>query len=97
MAEFMLLMHALPDGATEGDWDLYLDRIGKSGHFRGGSVIGSGKCFAKSGPAPAVTAHINGFIRLEAATIDEAAMLLEGNPVYEGGGIVEIRELPKTG
>lgn len=97
MAEFILFMHALPSGIPESSWEPYLEKLGHSGYLRGGSVVGSGKCFVRSGPAPAITAHINGFIRIEAATIEAAAMLLEGNPVYEAGGIVEIRELPQTG
>ncbi len=97
MAEFMLLMHALPDGDSENAWETYLEKLGQSGHLRGGSVIGDGKCFVKNGIAPEVTAHINGFIRIDAASLEEAATLLEGNPVYEAGGTVEIRELPRTG
>ncbi len=97
MAEFIFLMHALPVGQSEGDWEPYLEKLGKSGHMRGGSVIGDGKCFAKNGLAPPVTAHINGFIRIDAASLDEAASLLEGNPVFEAGGTIEIRALPQTG
>jgi hypothetical protein len=96
MAEFIFLMHALPDGVSEGAWAPYLGKLGKSGHLRGGSVIGGGECFAKNGIAPPVTAHVDGFIRIGAASIEEAATLLEGNPVYESGGTVEIRELPQT-
>ena len=97
MAEFIVFMHALPDGVSEGDWEPYLERLGRSGHLRGGSIIASGKCFAKNGMAPPFTSHINGFIRIDAASFDEAAGLLSGNPVYEAGGTVELRELPQTG
>ncbi len=97
MAEFIFFMHALQDGKSEASWDTYLETLGKSGNLRGGSVIGDGKCFVKSGIAPEVTAHINGFIRIDAASLDEAALLLDGNPVYEAGGTVEIRALPQTG
>lgn len=97
MAEFIFFMHALPDDASESDWEPYLGRLGQSGHLRGGSVIGGGNCFTRNGIAPPVTTHINGFIRIEAASLEEAALLLSGNPVYEAGGTVEIRELPQTG
>jgi hypothetical protein len=60
---------------------------------RGTNSPGSGR---KSGTAPPVTAHIGGFIRIEADNLAEAEALLAGNPVYENGGTVALRELPKT-
>jgi hypothetical protein len=44
--------------------------------------------------APAITAPIGGFIRVEAESLADAEALLAGNPVFEDG-TVEIRELPK--
>jgi hypothetical protein len=35
-----------------------------------------------------------GYIRVRADNLDEAKSLLAGNPVFEAGGTVEIRELP---
>jgi hypothetical protein len=32
-----------------------------------------------------------------AADLDQAKALVAGNPVFEAGGTVEIRELPETG
>ena len=49
----------------------------------------------KSGDAPEPTAHISGYVRVTADSLAEARELLQGNPVYEAGGTVEIRELPK--
>jgi hypothetical protein len=46
-------------------------------------------------PAP-VTAHLAGFIRVNTGNLDQAKSLLIGNPVFEAGGTVEIRELPRT-
>jgi len=34
---------------------------------------------------------------VNAASLDQAKSLLIGNPVFEAGGTVEIRELPPTG
>jgi hypothetical protein len=45
-------------------------------------------------PAPE-SAHFTGFIRVKAATMEDAVKLLNGNPVYESGGTVEVRELPR--
>jgi hypothetical protein len=36
------------------------------------------------------------YIRIEAANLAEAEALLDGNPVYEAGGTVEIRRLPQS-
>jgi hypothetical protein len=67
----------------------------KSGTFRGGSAIGPGVCRRKSGTSPPVTAQIGGYIRLEAESLGEVEALLAGNPVFENGGTIELRELPK--
>lgn len=97
MADFLFLMHALPPGLeTAADWDAYIGRLSAAGVMRGGSVIGGGECFSKSGDAPAVTAHLSGYIRIETVDLAAAQGLLAGNPVYEAGGVVEIRELPKS-
>ncbi len=56
--------------------------------------MGGGLCVRKSGPAPAMTSHLSGFIRIRADSLDHARALLAGNPAYEQGGTVEIRELP---
>ena len=98
MTGFILLMHALPDGAqsAETDWGPYIARLQASGHLRGGSAIGNGACFNKDGLAHDITAHLTGFVRVEADSLEVAAALLPGNPVFEAGGTVEIRELPET-
>jgi hypothetical protein len=95
MADFILLMHTLPPPATEAPWDAYLQRLSDAGVLRGGSAIGSGACFCKSGDAPTITMHLNGYIRIEAENLEAARACLDGNPVYESGGTVEIRELPR--
>ncbi len=46
-------------------------------------------------PLP-MQARVGGFIRIEAGSLAEAEALPAGNPVYENGGTVEIRELPRT-
>jgi len=99
MPDYLLLMHAdVPPGNNErdDDWDAYISGLQASGHFQGGSAIGEGICARKSGAAPAVTAHLSGFIRISANSLNDARALLAGNPVFEAGGTVEIRELPRT-
>ena len=43
-----------------------------------------------------MTAHLTGYIRVRAESLDQAKSLLAGNPLFEAGGTVEIRELPRT-
>jgi hypothetical protein len=97
MPDYLLLMHNDPArAAPDSAWATYIERLASSGAFRGGSAIGGGLCKRKSGASPPVTEQIGGYIRLEAASLAEAETLIEGNPVYENGGTVELRELPKT-
>ena len=98
MADFIFLMHDTLNetpNKTAG-WPAYLDGLARGGHLRGGSAIGSGAAFRKDGAASSITAHLTGFIRVEAESLVTAQTLLAGNPVYEAGGTVEIRELPET-
>jgi hypothetical protein len=95
MADFIFLHHDDAPGDGGLDWDPYLTRLREAGVFQGGSAIGEGECVRKSGDAPEPTAHISGFIRVTAGSLAEARKLLPGNPVFEAGGTVEIRELPR--
>ena len=94
MADFIFLMHDDAPGGASHDWDAYLTRLRETEVFQGGSAIGLGCCERKSGQTPAPTLHITGFIRVAADDLAHARRLLAGNPVYEAGGTVEIRELP---
>ena len=101
MVDFIFLMHddENPDLGSEvssDDWGPYIGRLQASGNFQGGSAIGTGVCARKSGAVPAITGHLVGFIRVGADSLDHARTLLVGNPVFEAGGTVEIRELPRT-
>jgi hypothetical protein len=96
MPEYILLMHDDGDADAEEDWEPYLARLRARGCFEGGSAIGDGLCVRKSGPTPAVTGHLVGYIRLNASNLDEAKSLVAGNPHFDAGGTVEIRELPRT-
>lgn len=96
MADYILFMHddALSDDF--GDWDAYLQTLKQNGVFDGGSEISGGICVRKGAGTPGITAHLAGYIRVTAATIEEAKSLLAGNPHFEAGGTIEIRELPRT-
>jgi hypothetical protein len=96
MPDFLLLMHNDAPAERAEDWPAYLSTLESSGHLRGGSAIGDGVCVRKDGKPVATAAHLGGFVRIEAASMEEAQRLLAGNPVFEAGGTVEIRTLPVT-
>ena len=95
MNDYILLMH--DDGGPETDaaWEAYFARLHQSGRFDGGSAIGQGKRCRKAGGAAEAMLPLTGFIRIRAENLAEAETFLAGNPVYEAGGTVEIRELPR--
>lgn len=96
MPNFILLMHNDAQGEDENAWDPYFARLRARGAFEGGSAIGDGACFRKPGHRTPATAHLTGYIRITAKDFTDAQSLLDGNPVYDAGGSVEIRELPQT-
>ncbi len=99
MNDYILLMHSdCTDSAAANDsvaWEDYLTLLRKSGFFSGGSAIGKGLAFCKTGQPGAGFVHLSGYIRLRAASLKQAQSFLVGNPVYEAGGTVEVRELPR--
>jgi hypothetical protein len=96
MTEYLLLMHNDADAGDERAWQTYIASLRQSGAFEGGSEIGSGMCVRKDGQAPSITAHLVGYIRLSAMSMEHAKSLVAGNPQFEAGGTVEIRELPHS-
>jgi len=100
MIDFIFLMHndsARQASDSDNDaWGPYIQRLKASGCFEGGSAVGGGVCVNKAGTKVEVSAHIVGFITVQAESLDQARDFLNGNPVFEAGGTVEIRELPRT-
>jgi hypothetical protein len=96
MPDYLFLMHN--DAVAAGQaWAPYLHMLIEDGTLRGGSAIGDGVCERKHGVPAALTSHLAGFMRVSADNLEHARSLLAGNPVFEAGGTVEIRELPQTG
>ena len=97
MREFMMLMHN--DSVSESTpemWTSYLSFLRDQRAFEGGSSIGAGEAFRGQGSPGNVSQHLTGYIRVRAESLTEAKELLAGNPVFECGGTVEIRELPRN-
>jgi hypothetical protein len=95
MPDFILLMHDDAE-AEDSAWQPYIAKLIEHGCFQGGSAIGDGLALRKQGTPESMLAGLAGFIRVSTGSLDQAKALLAGNPVYEAGGTVEIRELPLT-
>ena len=96
MRDFMVLMHNDKASAPSADmWAAYFSSLRRRGVFDGGSAIGVGDSFRKQSEPGRASGHISGYIRVRAERLAEAAQLLVGNPVFECGGTVKIRELPR--
>ncbi|MDR2336229.1 MAG: hypothetical protein LBE61_22415 [Burkholderiaceae bacterium] len=101
MNDYILFMHhdaADTDAASDPDlWARYLARLRDTGLFDGGSAIGSGERLRKGTPDRPCDDDLSGFVRVRAESLSAAReLLLPGNPVYEAGGTVELRELPRS-
>lgn len=99
MNDYILLMRDdAPDLQAAGDpqrWAAYLARLRGTGQFDGGSEIGRGERCRKGQPSEPCADDLGGYLRVRADSLDAARQFLAGNPVYEAGGTVEIRELPR--
>jgi hypothetical protein len=97
MPEFIVFMHNdVVDRSLANDgqrWGAYLAKLKATGRFNGGSSIGRGLKFRMGSQQAPSELSIEGFIRIEAKDAEEAQKVLEGNPNYEAGGTVEVREL----
>ena len=98
MPEYLVLMHndRQTDSGNPDDWLSYIDRLVKAGVMRGGSAIGNGQSYRKAAAAAPITTSIDGYLKITAESLEAATAILAGNPTFEAGGTVEIRELPET-
>ena len=90
VADFMMVMMVMMGDASIGDWDTYAEKLIESVKLRGGSSLGRGVrvCKGKNDGECSIT----GYMRISAENLSEAKLLLEGNPLYEAGGCIEILE-----
>jgi len=100
MNQYLLLMYQdAPDKRMASDpqrWERYISDLRDTGQFDGGSSIGAGQRHQKSQQSCPSADDLSGFIRVRAVSLEAAKQFLEGNPAYEAGATVEIRELPST-
>ena len=96
MRDFIMLMHGDAGSSPSPEmWDAYFATLSRRGIFDGGSAIGSGRSYRKQGVPAGTSDDLTGYIRIRAESFSEAEALLTGHPVWECGGTVEIRELPR--
>jgi hypothetical protein len=98
MNDYILLMHddaPAAQGSRADQWAAYFARLRAANAFQGGSSIGDGICVSKLASASDITRHLTGYIRAQAESLSSVRELVVGNPVFEAGGTVEIRELPR--
>ena len=99
MNDYILFMHSDANDTAAADdaekWAEYVTILRKSGQFDGGSSIGPGECVRKNELNRPASTDLTGFVRVRAASFEDAKRFLVGNPVYEAGGTVEVRELPR--
>ncbi len=98
MNDYIFFMHddTPRDGRDRSaEWGACFAKLREAGAFQGGSAIGDGVCASKAATVPGITRHLSGYIRVRAADLAQARALVSGNPVFESGGTVEIRELPR--
>jgi hypothetical protein len=96
MNDFILLMHDDTTSPVPADlWDAYFAALSDSGVFGGGSSIGGGVVRRDGQPPGPLGAHLTGFIRITADTLEAAQAWVVSNPVFLCGGTVEVRYLPR--
>jgi hypothetical protein len=91
---FILLMYSDTTSAENVEaWGPYLAGLRRGGHFNGGSSVGAGLTHQKGRKPVPGSNDLVGYILVQAEDLDGAQLFLGGNPTYEAGGTVEIREL----
>jgi hypothetical protein len=96
MADFIFLMHDdAPRAPDPAAWDSYFKRLRDMDVFDGGSAVGDGAAFRQGADPAPLSEQLGGYIRVRADSLEQARDLLEGNPVFDAGGTVEIRVLPR--
>jgi hypothetical protein len=97
--DFILLMRtegAPPAPRPVDAWPSYFATLRDAKAFEGGSTVGDGVLMSKAPTSNTGMSPISGYIRVRAESLEAACALVTGNPVYEAGGTVEVRELPRS-
>jgi hypothetical protein len=93
MKQFIMLMHndvTMPEVATH--WPRYVAQLEQLGALRGGSSFGTGQALRQGTTAPPLSSLV-GYMLVAAPDLATAQRYVVGNPTYDAGGTVELREL----
>jgi hypothetical protein len=86
-------------------WVDWMKSLTNSGHLKdpgqplepGGKVVRNTSGTITDGPYAEAKDLVGGFTLVEAATIDDACRLASGCPIFEAGGVVEVRPILNMG
>jgi hypothetical protein len=81
-------------------WKSWMESLGKQGKFiggqplaSGGSVISGGKKIVTDGPFVEGKEIVGGYLMIKANDLKDAVEISKNCPIFEYGGIVEVREV----
>jgi hypothetical protein len=111
MSEFVFLFRgsSRPSRSPEemqkamGKWVTWFKELGEKGVIkdpgnpldRSGKVVRGKSKDVHDGPYAEAKDLVNGYVLIEAGTIDQAVDLCKGCPIFEDGGSVEVRPIMK--
>jgi hypothetical protein len=81
-------------------WIGWMKELGQKGHFKSGEPLekegkvlrGKNKAIT-DGPYPEAKDVVGGYLIVTAETLDHAAQLAKGCPIFDNGGTVEVRQI----
>jgi len=84
-------------------WMAWMKELGAKGHIKDpghplektGKVVKGPQKLITDGPYAESKDIIGGYTLIEARDLDQAAELSKGCPIFEGGGVVEVRQVMK--
>jgi hypothetical protein len=85
-------------------WRAWFTDLEKSGHLasigqpldtKGGSVVKNAKGGVSDGPYAETKDIVVGFSLISAEDLDQAVALTKGSPIFEQGGMIEVRPILK--
>ena len=82
-------------------WTTWLQDLGKKGHIKDqgqplepeGKVVKGRDKIVTDGPYAETKDLVGGYTLIEAKNLDQAAELSKGCPIFENGGLVEVRPI----
>jgi hypothetical protein len=110
MSEFVYLYRGggRPESPAEGEktmqaWMTWLQELGAKGHLKDqgqpleaeGKVVRGANGAVTDGPYPESKDIVGGYTLIEARDLTQAAELAKGCPIFQRGGLVEVRPVMK--